>query len=168
MTKSPDSGIICKVICFTPERGPTMHEKNVEIGYLLDFYGRKMPKPLSCTKKTGYTSSTKEIMGALVSLFRSRTDVKLAIKKIGISLDNIIPQNEIPPKYLQFDLFTDTDMAAEENAADEAAKMRERSLQTAVLGIRSKFGKNSLLRGISYQEGATARERNMQIGGHRA
>ena len=59
-------------------------------------------------------------------------------------------------------------MAAEENAADEAAKMRERSLQTAVLGIRNKFGKNSLLRGISYQEGATARERNMQIGGHRA
>lgn len=133
-----------------------------------DHYGRKMPKPLSCTKKTGYTSSTKEIMGALVSLFRSRTDVKLAIKKIGISLDNIIPQNEIPQKYLQFDLFTDTDMAAEENAADEAAKMRERSLQTAVLGIRNKFGKNSLLRGISYQEGATARERNMQIGGHRA
>ncbi len=133
-----------------------------------DHYGRKMPKPLTCTKKIKYTSSTKEITGALISLFRDRSDVGLMIKKIGISLDNIIERNKIPQDYLQFDFFTDTVTAAEENVKNEDEKKREHSLQTAVIGIRNKFGKNSLLRGISYQNGATARERNMQIGGHRA
>jgi DNA polymerase V len=69
---------------------------------------------------------------------------------------------------VQLDLFTDYEQlrAQREKAAKELA--RERRMQEAVLSIKKKFGKNSVLKGINYADGATAKERNQQIGGHKA
>ena len=68
----------------------------------------------------------------------------------------------------QFSLFDDA-AVREQQAAEETTKLeRERKLQEAMLGIKKKFGKNAILSGGSYLEGATARERNGQIGGHKA
>jgi DNA polymerase V len=37
-----------------------------------------------------------------------------------------------------------------------------------MLSIKQKYGKNSILKGMNFEEGATAVDRNMQIGGHKA
>ena len=70
--------------------------------------------------------------------------------------------------YEQLDLFTDYAALKEEREAEEAELRRERSLSQAVLDIKKKYGKNAILKGINLMEGATAIDRNQQIGGHRA
>ena len=69
---------------------------------------------------------------------------------------------------VQLELFTDTDEYEEERKRKEREAEKERRLQDATLEIKKKFGKNALLRGMSFEEGATQRERNEQIGGHKA
>ena len=66
----------------------------------------------------------------------------------------------------QLDLFTDYAAKEQQEQADEAAHARERKIQEAMLGIKKKFGKNAILKGMNLEEGATARERNQTIGGH--
>ena len=66
------------------------------------------------------------------------------------------------------DLFTDYGSQVVRQREEEAALSRERNLQEAALAIKKKYGKNALLKGMNLEEGATARTRNAQIGGHRA
>ena len=68
----------------------------------------------------------------------------------------------------QLDLFTDFEAVQAEKKAQAAELARERRLQEAMLGIKSKFGKNAILKGTNLMDGATAAERNGRIGGHRA
>lgn len=72
------------------------------------------------------------------------------------------------PVFEQMDLFTDYAALQREQEAEEAERSRERSLQQAMLDIKKKYGKNAILKGMNLAEGATAMERNRQIGGHRA
>ena len=65
------------------------------------------------------------------------------------------------------DIFTYFD-SLNEQPNDEAELERERHMQEAMLNIKKKYGKNAILKGMSFQEGATAKERNNQIGGHKA
>jgi DNA polymerase V len=69
---------------------------------------------------------------------------------------------------VQLDLFTDYELLKSQQEKEIAELARERRMQEAVLSIKKKFGKNSLLKGINYADGATAKERNKQIGGHKA
>ena len=71
-------------------------------------------------------------------------------------------------KYEQMDLFTDYAALDREREKQDAETKREQKMQRAVLEIKKKFGKNAILRGMNLEEGATARDRNSQIGGHRA
>ena len=66
--------------------------------------------------------------------------------------------------YVQMDIFTDYAKIEEEKKVEK----REKNMQKAVLGIKKKFGKNAILKGMNLQEGATAKDRNEQIGGHKA
>ncbi len=134
----------------------------------LDMYGRRMPKSFSGNKKIDYTSSSKTLINEFVSLYRSKVDKELLIRKIGISFQNVIPQKNVPSEVVQYSLFDDVEAVEHQRKAKEIQQQKEKSLQNAVLCIKNKFGKNAVLRGMSFQEGATARERNMQIGGHRA
>lgn len=122
-----------------------------EITY--DRYGRAVPKSAHGTANLGTTtSSTKKIMAAMMELYDKIVAKELLIRRVTVSANNLVEE-----RYEQFDLFT-----------DPAQQEKERKLQEAMLNIKKKFGKNAILKGISLEEGATTRERNNQIGGHRA
>ncbi len=136
-----------------------------------DFYGRMVPKPAhGSINLDGYTSSTKKIMESVTTLYDQLVDPNLLVRRMYVVANHVISRDDIPPKAgaVQLDLFTD--YAAEEarQQAEDESLARERKLQTAALAIKKKFGKNALLRGMNLEEGATARDRNAQIGGHKA
>ena len=128
-----------------------------------DHYGRKIPKhahgtvnlPLKC-------SSTSRIMEAVLELYDRVVDPRLLVRRINITACHVIPESRQTQLYWQMDLFG-TD--AEEEAA---ALEREKRRQKAVLTIKKKYGKNAIVKGMNLQEGATAMDRNQQIGGHKA
>lgn len=68
----------------------------------------------------------------------------------------------------QLDLFTDYASLEKKEATRKAELEKERRMQQTMMSIKKKFGKNAILKGMSLEEGATARERNAQIGGHKA
>ena len=120
----------------------------------IDFYGRLHPKHVSGSiKLRSRTNSNSEIVSALVSAFEKKVDRTLLIRRLGIAADNTRKENGM----YQLDLFTDYD-----------ALDKERRLQRALIEVRQKYGPNALLRGFNYLEGGTARQRNLQIGGHKA
>lgn len=138
-----------------------------------DRYGRKVPRHAHGTANLGqYTSSARQITGAVSDLFERIVDPKLLIRRITLSAEHVIPQNEAKERevcgFEQMNLFTDYGALQKEQEQKKAEEERERRMQQAVLEIKRKFGKNALLRGMNLQEGATARDRNSQIGGHRA
>ena len=99
------------------------------------------------------TSSAKTILPQVEQLYERIVTNKWAlVHKINMTFNNVIEE-----AYLQYDLFV-----------DPAERERERSMQKAMLDIKKKFGKNAILKGMNLEEGATARERNHQIGGHRS
>ena len=104
----------------------------------------------------------------MLELFHSRGDNRLFIKKISISFSGLISKDKIPEKVIQYGLFDDVEALEKKRRQKELQVQKEESIQKAVLDIKEKYGKNALLRGISYQKESTARERNGQIGGHRA
>ena len=75
-----------------------------------------------------------------------------------------LKSDKVPEKYEQLDLFTD--YAAREK--DDKKLERERSMQEAMLKIKNRYGKNAILKGVNFEEGATGRDRNRQVGGHKA
>ena len=82
-----------------------------------------------------------------------------------LEVESAVVQKE---EYEQLDLFTDYEAQRKKQEEEEAALDREKRMQEAMLSIKKKFGKNAMLKGMNLQEGATARDRNEQIGGHKA
>ena len=135
-----------------------------------DPYGRPHPRHAHGTANLDrWTSSARRLTEALDALFLRIADPDLTVRRVGITACGLIPEDEIPGEApLQLDLFTDYEALAKKQAAEAAADRKERKLQEAALAVQGKFGKNALLKGMNYQEGATTRIRNVQIGGHRA
>ena len=120
----------------------------------LDFYGRLHPCHSNGTVRLrSRTNALSAIAAPVLDSFEKKTDHSLLFRRLGVCAEDVRPDNSA----FQMDLFT-----------DEAALEKERSLSTAMLEIRKKYGANSLLKGLNFREGATAVERNTQIGGHRA
>ena len=117
-----------------------------------------------------YTSSTKRIMEAVSKLFDKIVDPKLLIRKVNLSFNHIIDETKVLGKenYQQLKLFSDYRKQIQEWEQEEERLKKERSLQEAVINIKERYGKNAILKGMILQEDATARERNNQIGGHKA
>ena len=137
-----------------------------------DPYGRKIPKHAHGTATlTRKTSSVRCITDAVLSVYDSKVDPKLTIRRLTITANRLVGEDTVQAETeapTQFSLFDDI-AEQEKQAVEEKARLeRERKLQEAMLGIKQKFGKNAILSGGSYLEGATARERNGQIGGHKA
>lgn len=137
-----------------------------------DHYGRPVPKHAHGTANLGaHSSSSKKIIEAVVSLYDRIVDRHLLIRRLNISTNHVVYE-ELPglapsrheKKPEQLDLFADYDG----QVAEEARRKKERRMQEAVINIKQRFGKNAILRGTSYAEGATAKQRNNQIGGHKA
>lgn len=129
----------------------------------MDRYGRKTPKHTQGVYNfTEPTSSGKLLADALKDIFDRTTDSTLLIRRMYVSVNKVIDEeNGATP--IQLSLF-----GAENQGRESREPARERELQEAVLNIRKKFGSNSILKGLSFEEGATAKERNSQIGGHKA
>lgn len=122
-----------------------------------DYYGRKVPKPAhGSVNLRNYTSSTEQIMAATMELFNRIVDKSLSVRRMNITACNTIDENEV--QGVQLDLFSDAPVVNE----------KERRSQEAILAIKKRFGKNAILKGMNFDEGATARERNEQVGGHKA
>lgn len=137
----------------------------------IDHYGRAVPKHAHGTISLGgFTSSGRRITEAAVKLFDEITDKNLLIRRINIAVNHVIEEGEIPQKNTceQMDLFTDYREKKRADEKEAAAAEKEKRLQQAMLSTKHRFGKNAVLKGISLEEGATAKDRNHQIGGHKA
>ena len=97
-------------------------------------------------------------------------DKNLLIRRLSISANKLLDEAEAPKahKAEQMDLFTDYAAREAQEQADKAVHARERKLQEAMLGIKKRYGKNAILKGMNLEDGATAKERNQTIGGHQA
>ena len=137
-----------------------------------DRYGRQVPKSAHGTENLGgFSSSTQKIMEAASVLYDRIIDKNLLIRRMNITANHVVSEASAPRKegaYEQLDLFTDYAALEKQKKAEKERLARERKLQEAELNIRKRFGKNAILKGMNFQEGATARSRNEQIGGHKA
>lgn len=135
-----------------------------------DHYGRQMPASSHGSINLEVkTSSARLIAEAAVKLYCRIADPTLLVRRIYVVANHAaINSGNTGPVYEQLDLFTDPERRKKQFDAAERERERDARRQSAVLKIRGKFGKNAILKGMNFEEGATARERNAQIGGHRA
>ena len=136
-----------------------------------DWYGRKIPKQAHSSENISrQTSSTKLIMDAMLRLYDRIVDPKLLVRRMYVVANHVVPSDTVKkePIYEQMDLFTDFEELQKQKELEEKKLEKEKRLQTAMLSIKQKYGKNSILHGTSYEDGATGRDRNKQIGGHKA
>ena len=132
----------------------------------LDAYGRSIPKHAHGSERLEeYTSSSKWILQAVSSLFDRIVDPSLLIRRLNLTANHVILECEYSADTTeQLDLFTDYSAKAEQ----EQELQREKKMQQTILSIKKKFGKNAILKGMNLEDGATAQDRNQQIGGHKA
>jgi len=135
-----------------------------------DYYGRKVPKHAHGTANIGrYTSSSKLITKSVLRLFDEITDKNLLARRVNIVACHVLPegaQEESPFQQLNF--FEDFAAKEEKLAKEKAAFEREKRQQKAVAEIKKRYGKNAILKGMNFEEGGTTKDRNEQIGGHKA
>ena len=145
--------------------------KNYKGQIITDHYGRKVPKHANGSANLKrQTSSTRIITDAVMELYDRIVDPGLLIRRVTIAANHLVDETQAVAKeqFEQLDLFTDYAALERERKEEEERLSRERKLQEAMLSIKKKFGKNAILKGMNLQEGATAMERNHQIGGHKA
>ena len=136
-----------------------------------DQYGRKIPKHAHGTANIGrLTSSTMLIMQAVMELFDKIVNPKLLVRRVNISVSHVVSEREAKQNqnFEQLDLFADYEELQKKREQEEKDLKKERAIQEATIELRNRFGKNAILKGINLQEGATTKDRNNQIGGHRA
>ena len=136
-----------------------------------DRYGRATPKHAHGTKNLSEpTASAMTLMDAAADVFDRTVDASLLIRRLNVTACRVIPETKAMrmQPVEQLDLFTDYAAVESERKQKKESGERERKMQRAMLDIKRKYGKNAILRGMNLQDGATARERNEQIGGHKA
>lgn len=144
--------------------------KNFDGKMETDRYGRKIPKQAHGTMNLGkYTSSTKKIVSAMMQLYEQIVDERLQVRRMYVVANRVLYECDAPKEeFMQMDLFADVEKLQAEQSQEEQEEQRERSIQQAMLKIKKKFGKNAILKGMNFSEGATTIERNGQVGGHKA
>ena len=137
-----------------------------------DRYGRQVPKHAHGTANMGkHTSSARLIENAVADVFRRVVNADLLIRRINITANSLVSESmaaQEKPEPVQLDLFADNTAIADSRRREAAALAKERKAQQTVLRIKKRYGKNAILKGLNFDEGATAIQRNNQIGGHRA
>lgn len=130
-----------------------------------DRYGREIPKHAHGTINLNHkTSSTKIIMDAVMKLYEKIINKQLLVRRVNITVNNVVDEFTVKNKktYEQIDLFTDYQKKAEKLQKEKM----EKELQKAMIGIKNKYGKNAIIKGMNLQDGGTTIDRNKQIGGH--
>ena len=171
-----DKGLVTNQIVLTIGYDiENMTDKNRSQSYkgtvTTNYYGKKVPKPAhGTTNLPKQTSSTTLITNAVMELYDKIVNKKLLIRKINIVANKLVDEHSVKNanKYEQLDLFTDYEILKKQREKENAESEREKRMQNTILDIKKKFGKNAILKGMNLQEGATAKDRNNQIGGHKA
>jgi DNA polymerase V len=116
-------------------------------------YTEGVPGVLATAQFCRPTNLAAEVVPAISALFRRIVNPAFGIRRIGLTCNSVMEDTGV----LQLNMFEDV-----------SKQLREKALQEALLGIRARYGKNSILKGMNFEEAATGRERNEQIGGHKA
>ena len=138
---------------------------------VVDHYGRSMPKPTHGNHRFREpTDSTEAVVTAMDDIFRRVADPRLTVRRIQVGAGRLSEAGTGPVggRSEQLDLFADPTAQEQARQVRQAKQRRERQAQQAVLDIRKKFGGNAILKGMDLKEGATTKERNEQVGGHKA
>ena len=137
-----------------------------------NYYGKAVPKHAHGTFNFEKpTSSSRLIMDGATDIFDRCVNPDLLIRRLNLTTNHVVSeasvsaQNNVPQ---QLDLFTDYETLEKQRQEEQAKLDKERRIQEAQLRIKKRFGKNAILRGLNFEEGATAKVRNEQIGGHKA
>jgi len=137
-----------------------------------NYYGKPVPKHAHATFNFEKpTSSSRLIMEGAAELFDRCVNADLLIRRLNLTSNHVVPEATVAtmehvPR--QLDLFTDYEALEKQRQEEQARLDKERRMQEVQLRIKERFGKNAILRGLNFEDGATARERNEQIGGHKA
>lgn len=137
----------------------------------MDHYGRPVPKHAHGTVNLERpTSSTRLITDAVLQLYERIMNPLLLARRLSLTANHVVAKQSVQEKedFCQLNLFTDYEALAQQKQQEEAQLAREQRMQHAVLDIKKRFGKNAIIKGMNLEEGATAIQRNNQIGGHRA
>ena len=138
----------------------------------IDYHGRQVPQHVHGTKRLEhYTSSSRLIMQTVSNLFDKIVEPQLLVRRISIAAEDVKTELEAAQennKPILLSLFTNYDSQHIQQQKEAKEQTRERRMQEATLSIKKRYGKNALLRGLDFTDGATTRERNQQIGGHKA
>ena len=169
-----DKGLVTKQLTLTvgydrenlqdPERRKRYHGAVTR-----DPYGREIPKHAHGTVNLEMsTASAKALIDAASRLFDRIANQGLLIRRLNLTAVRVLPIGSVENAHSceQLDLFSNFGPAAEARRRQDAALARERKIQAAMLDIKKKYGKNAILKGMNLEDGATARERNRQVGGH--
>ena len=169
-----DKGLVTKQLTLTvgydrenlqdPERRKQYHGAVTR-----DPYGREIPRHAHGTANLEMsTDSAKALIDAASSLFDRIVNQGLLIRRLNLTAVRVLPIGSVEDAHSceQLDLFSNFGPAAEARKRQDAALARERKIQAAMLDIKKKYGKNAILKGMNLEDGATARERNRQVGGH--
>ncbi len=137
----------------------------------IDRYGRVTPKMAHGTVNLpAYTASSRIIVEKAAELYRRITDKNLTVRRMYISANHVIRETDVPPEpeAVQMSLFDSAGDPEKREADEKEAAAKEKRLQEAAILIKKKYGKNAVVKGMSFREGATAIERNESVGGHKA
>lgn len=133
--------------------------KNAEAS--VDFYGRKIPKPAHGSINLGtFTASSRLITKAVMELYDRIVNPRYTVRRMYVVANHITDEIKLQTEEDQLNLFSD-------ETEKQQALEKEKKMQKAVLEIQKKYGKNAVLKGMNFQQGATTRERNGQVGGHK-
>lgn len=136
-----------------------------------DHYGRKIPRHAHGSVNLPWpNSSTTQITEAMMQLYDRIVDRNLLVRRINVVAARVLPESQAVPmeEDVQLNLFYDAQAEQRRREEEIAAQQREKSRQKAVIHIKKKYGKNAIIKGMNLEEGATAMDRNRQIGGHKA
>ncbi|MBQ3433279.1 DNA methylase [Candidatus Saccharibacteria bacterium] len=125
-----------------------------------DFYGRDIPKHAHGTYNLAHpTASSRLISEAVAKLFDDKVNPALKIRRLTIDVNHVKREKDLGKEFRQLGLF--------DKPQDETNLKKEKRAEEAILAIKKRYGRNAILKGINFEQGATGRERNSQIGGHR-
>ncbi len=136
-----------------------------------DRYGRMIPRGANGSANLGaYTSSSKRILKAMGELYDRIVKRDLPVRRMSVAANRVLSEAEVPRDNTgeQLSMFADIEALDRQRAEEREADAEERRLQQTLLDIKKRFGKNAILKGMNFEEGATGRERNEQVGGHKA
>lgn len=164
-----EKGLVCSrvdlTVCYDIENAAHFKGEMKE-----DFYGRTAPKNAHGSLNLGkFTSSSRLIIDAVTELYDSIVNKELTVRRFYVVADNVIRESDVKEEeFEQLDLFTDYEAEKKKKEEDAASLEKEKKMQQAILSVKKRYGKNAILKGMNYEEGATARERNGTVGGHKA